>query len=670
MKVARQGSFTTRKAMLVVPTNNDDVEEQTSNTTTSTIASTERGNALQSPIHVGHSQSPQKSCSFIEEQPRTAVSPCTPVLTEVQPVKEMSRSDIIRKSLREKEKRLSALVMKRNEPIDNVVSSRALPDIDCSYSIESIDNTMPQAIVFEGKEELDRMEAIKVISQAAVSLKTKLVEEKGKSRELKKAINIRDRVIQQKEKEKMDLLQQTSLLKDENAKMNKTVMDLRAKLEGRGAALKTLQIDSQASERNVVFQDELNVARSEVEWLQRDSVSKREQFEFFEYELLSKNAEIDDIKHDLHEKVKRIVELEVDLETHDDRYNEALAEYIKHETAQLGENDDTNASLMDTPLGLEPSPTHRQPREKKRGIGRIFCHMNRNNLLKEADHEQAWGDSGIHEPPVTLEKRLRSEIASLEARYKRDLFAATMKIDELKQENNEYLIKILSLEKTMQETEKGSPQGDVLSTSRVIERPTSPLRESISNLPSRTLFLEEKVESLENELNLRSRYVENLKCDIGKLHNKAKKQMELNRDTVQMLQLENQAKEVKLATLEHELREVMKTASEGSLQKLVSLHTNVTFGLENKLRASFAERFRLYREREAKDKKIVALRQEIVELRLQQMSRAVVQSHLEAIPEESSDCSQKDNSPNSQREKAKSAGEIKGSAPRVEFIHV
>jgi hypothetical protein len=367
--------------------------------------------------------------------------------------------------------------------------------------------------------------------------------------------------------------------------------------------------------------------------------------------------------------VKRIVELEVDLETHDDRYNEALTEYVKHETAQLFEKDDTNATLMDAPLGLEPSLTHRESRDKKRGIGRIFCHINRNNLLKE-DHE-TWSDNGIHEPLVTHEKRLQSKIANLEARYKRDLFAATMKIDELKQENNEYFIKILSLEKTMTETEKGSPQ-DKLSTSRAIDRPVvSPSREAISNLPSRTRFLEEKVESLENQLNLRSRQVENLKSELDKLHKKGIKKMERNRDTVQMLQLEFQAKEIKLAKLDHDLRKLMKTSSEESLQKLVSLHNDVSSGLESKLRASFAERFRLCREREVKDKKIVALRQEIVELRLQQMIKTtVVQSDLQAVSEESSDSAQTEKSPNSQREKSKSAGEIRPSASRTEFIHV
>jgi chromosome segregation ATPase len=448
--------------------------------------------------------------------------------------------------------------------------------------------------------------------------------------------------------------------------------ELQVQLERYGAALKTPDMGSQESVWNIVLQKELDVARSDVERLQRESVCKREQLEFFEYELSSKNAELDDIKHDLHDKLKRVVELEVDLETHNDRYNEALAEYVKHETARLFEQDDTNAALMDTPLGLEPSLTYRQPRDKKRGIGRIFCHINRNNL----DHE-TWSDSGIHEPLVTHEKRLQSIIANLEARYKRDLFAATMKIDELKQENNKYFIKILSLEErergspqdklTMQETEKGSEK---LLTSREIDRLVSPARESISNLPSRTLFLEEKIESLQNQLNLRSRHVENLNSEIDKLHKKAIKKMERNRDTVQMLQLENEAKEIKLASLDHDLHKLMQTASEESLQKLVSLHNNVSFGLENKLRSCFAERFRLCREREVKDKKIIALRQEIVELRLQQMTKAAVQSDLQAISEESSDCAQTDNSPNSQGEKSKSAGVISRSAFCTEYIHV
>jgi len=525
-------------------------------------------------------------------QSSTEMSPKTVVDPNKTPIATLSKSDSIRRTLREREKRLSALVKESSRRL-NSVSDGVPPEMPMTDSIESgfIPDKLPP-MIFEGKEESDRNEAMKTLSKAILTLKGRLEQEKSKTYELKKEVAARKLSFQRKGIEALGLVSETRKLKETNEKLEEEMVHLKEQLEEHQAVVKNIQAENFMFKREEVsLRGQLVVARQKI---QSDSTSQREHLDFLEYEVLSKNEKIDNLKQELNERLKRIVELEVALETHSHRYHESFMEWVRNDGAMSYGNVDTGAALMDTPLGQDPPEILKKP-ILTQGISRFFRRLKSKNKIGR--NQQFFFRTAA---PGNLEIRLRSEIASLESRYIRDQFAAKIKIEELKQENSEYRIQILS---TLE-----------LASTQQVGPMNAGSSHPISSLPSRTRFLEEKVASLENERTLQSRLNENLKTEIVRLEVNSKKQSQLNEEVLQNLRLDNEVKDVKLSSFEHELRTTTEKSSDFSNY---IMQCNTISGLEAKLRESFTEKLRLHREGEVKDMTINALRQDIVGLRIQ-----------------------------------------------------
>jgi hypothetical protein len=228
-------------------------------------------------------------------------------------------------------------------------------------------------------------------------------------------------------------------------------------------------------------------------------------------------------------------------------------------------------------------------------------------------------------------------LMSLEERYKKDKYHSRMQIEQLKQENNEYLIKVLSLEKSLQTKQalddsdhyrdtvelKEQRMSDAVLKNGQLEllQPSDSLNSSTDtqqeDLPTRTHFLEEKIQTLQNTKGVQALTIDRLRAQITKMEQEEKKRATRDEQVVDQLRTENETSELKIAALGCEFREL--SQSQTLDHSFRALHVNAAAGLEAKLQDNLSEVIRLRKEQEIKDKKIESLRSEIIELRLVRM---------------------------------------------------
>jgi len=410
-------------------------------------------------------------------------------------------------------------------------------------------------------------------------------------------------------------------------------------------------------------------------------MSKAEQIEYFEYQLLSKNHEIDELKQELIQKLKKIVELEVDLEIHDDRFSSSVEAYSNSEgtgshrtLSHHGAGGDGNQRASTATTSSSSSPKElfyvsntqqldRRMSSKKKSFKKLMSSFRKKGRRENSGSVRSGTMTADELSGNVAVDTLQNDLANLEARYKRDKYMSRMQIEQLKQENNDYLIKVLSLEKSLQKAEdsdedeaqnnndhnnnnntgddngnsheKSLPpksQAVVQSTlsSKILEQKNKDFAKNKgpdlddgfrgsqnldvkTKLPNKTHFLEEKLQILENERVLHSKMIKELKAELASLKEDTQKQGLVDKLMLEKLELENQAQLVRVAALENELRAGGSTFSSSGLQ------ANAAAELEDRLRQNYNEVIRLRKEHEMKDKKIEALRSEIIDLRLLRM---------------------------------------------------
>lgn len=518
----------------------------------------------------------------------------------------ISKREEIRKRLREKERALTRMIAQRD----------AQPSCSSSIDDDSCASELPKVIMY-GKEEADRREAIRVLSQAALAAAMKLKVQKEESCTLRNELKSLSNSLQEGVEQKSQLENEVRRLRDEN---NAVQQQLAAMQKNVGEQKSMSGFDGDgAHDKGSNLQNKLAAAYEEVVWTQKDASSKNEQLEYCEYQLLAKNQEIDDLKQELHSKTRRIVELEVDLEIHDDRFLSVMGEFGKTPSVEgtLATAGGDNTSSPPKELVLDNTHGWQKERKKRNLIGIMSWRK------KKVKEPVSLGSMSACEemPSPSVVDHVTSDFKALETRYRKERHQNRVQVSQLKQENNEYLVKILSLEKALQAArvrgdsesslKTGLHPSDSQEGSQQVQPEFRPERP-----PCKTRFLEERVETLESERVLQSKTIENLHAQIEKMKRDAEREKIRTEQVTQHCLLECDAQELKLAALEQDLKEL---TLDGSHRSTTKLFVDAAAELETKLLDAQSEVVKQRNALEIKDQKIGKLRTEVIELRYARM---------------------------------------------------
>lgn len=574
--------------------------------------------------------------SALKEQapskPAVLVSPSSPEHGK-------AKRDAIRQRLREKERKLNQMMATPRTSRAQAGDKGMTSDGNSTISEDVLSPLQSPTVIIrtEGKDEADRREAVRVLSQAALQMKEKLGKQRQEAARLQQNVNSLNSTLSVKEDQKSLLKDELEKIRQENRDKEEELLKMQRALDDKTSSLRKYETVNVAA-KEMDLQNQLTAAYEEVVWTQKDSMSKAEQLEYFEYQLLAKNQEIDDMKQDLNAKLRQIVALEVDLEIHDDRFSTAMDLYSRTESGGGSMTITTGDNMSCRKEMIIDNPPPVEDKHNKGSLGGIRKMLSfRRKSSRSLAASRLGFDDGSSYSHVD---RIQSELNNLEARYKRDKYNSRMQIEQLKQENNEYLIKVLSLEKSLQNAK--SPEESVGSFGLTNQNFTKESLRSVASqntrstedgdillppsadmddvdqgeeLPNKSHFLEEKVTSLENKNGLHNRTIRHLRDEIEKLEDESNANLAQHEQAVQVLLLESQTKDLKVAALERELHDIAQTTN----RSIKGLHVNAAVGLEARLQENLTEVVRLRKEQEIKDKKIEALRAEIIELRLVRM---------------------------------------------------
>ncbi len=372
---------------------------------------------------------------------------------------------------------------------------------------------------------------------------------------------------------------------DENTELKAKVAHLEALLEeielAREAAhpvnireMKKMAVDKNES---LILKQQLGEAQSRLEWLESEATTKFQQLETFEFELLSKNKTIDDLQEKLAAKTRHIVELEVDLKFHDNTLASCAAARRKLEESLLS---------WQSSLGEAGGSASKVARRFS-----LSKSQNSNAPLAEMEERQ----QKHVEQLKLLVKNLKVELSEIKKKFKSEKAEQEFRIDELEEECNQKKRKVLSLTRRLQEFER-EYRGSELFADRV-----TPLSDSDGK--SRLGFLEDRVKELEKQKARDKATISALRRELQATKEKSDEKLQKCVSSIERLGLENEAKSIRIAQLE--MDSVYRGESHSSL--------NTDFeSVEKMIHERFEQTDRLRSENETKDKKIVALRSELI----------------------------------------------------------
>eukprot|EP00548_Thalassiothrix_antarctica_P003586 CAMPEP_0194143588 /NCGR_PEP_ID=MMETSP0152-20130528/12726_1 /TAXON_ID=1049557 /ORGANISM="Thalassiothrix antarctica, Strain L6-D1" /LENGTH=722 /DNA_ID=CAMNT_0038843057 /DNA_START=45 /DNA_END=2213 /DNA_ORIENTATION=- len=585
-----------------------------------------------------------------------------------------SKMDHIRKKLREKEQNLNAMFEKQSKVYKNPMIRKATIDtaavedsrnilmnetksdstVTSTTSLSTTPNYNNNNVIcrLDGKEEADRREAVRVLSQTALHLQKKLKEEKNDANRLQKEVEILMLSLQRQQGERSKTEKQLTKIQKENVCNSRLIQEFEMDLQKKANRIEGLEKSNQLyQEREKKMQDDF------MTWTQKDSLSKVEQIEYLEYQNLAKNNEIDDLRQELNRMLRKVVGLEVDLETHEYRFHSDMDRFcssmVQHQQQQqrfIGEDEITRSTvdeslctlretrsshIKDNNLHLSSPSTIRT--NSKRGFGGL----KRMISFKKKDKtiiKNKKNDEGNYDTT----SRLQTDLNNLEVRYKKDRSRSMAHIEQLKQENHEYLIKILTLKKSLRQqqqsssseqqqqlSESGSSLGYDLTEDELTEEnlgSTYDQTAAESSLPTKESYLEKSVETLKNARFLQNLAIEDLHKRVNNYEVEAEKQFSHEEDLTKQYTIELETKDLKIAALERELAN-SSTSSNNNINKQEhiakkkDLHVKAAIGLEVKLQEALTEIVMFRKAKEVKDKQIEILRTETKELRMRMQEK-------------------------------------------------
>jgi hypothetical protein len=437
----------------------------------------------------------------------------------------------------------------------------------------------------------------------------------------------------------------------------------------------------------------LDASRKDYEWMRKESMAKSEQIEYFEYELLAKNDEIDKLHQEIDQKLRRIAELEIDLELLDTRTSHVLEKSEKSLVAsrdygtvrprsatsskkEVNPADDRNDHQL-TPKRIALFRLRELKCQSKAEDPEAFARMLKETLSGEesinngsfptdrstdttAVVSSITGFTDGSSPPrprrpsgrrshkssnsateqyIDAIDELRSDLRSMEEKYKQHRYDSSKLIEKLRQENNEYLIKLVCMDcKARNNDEHGASlslllddlndsventsmfDGSAASTETPFESKVNMLKKKSllttgSKLPNKTEYLQRKVESMEGERLVNERIIEDLKIKLAELEKFVTKRAKSDKRTIDDLVFQNEAQAMKIAQLEQKSRFSAYSDSDEEPE--------YTTRLEDKVEKQSVDIEKLQLENELKDRTIEALRAQLVDQRVRQFNTTV-----------------------------------------------
>lgn len=597
---------------------------------------------MASPMHYGGEMQPRVDHLFSGNNPDS-----------VDVKRNSAKLDRLKKKVRDREVRLS---MSRKDIQERVLSGESKP-------FES----RPENLEEENSQGDAKGDAVKALSFATLQLRRQVDKKSEEASRLRTTLHDLETSLKARDKEKEELEVDLRVYRRSVEAHSEHIERLCRQLESKDSYISKLAQEKGQGEQNVEdLKAKLAAARKDFEWVREESISKGEQIEYFEYELLSKNDEIDKLRQDLDKKLRRIVELEVDLiivDCHNSLKSkkQAAIESSGNKTKALQASDDE----------LPSSEAHN---EKRTGIRRLLD-LTCQPVMEERPLPAEWarsewsiadtlttattdtaststlssprrlsrgksGTNSLCEQYVNIIENLRSEVAEVEERYKQDKYDSSKLIEELRQENNEYLIKLVCMESHLKQndpkvtsfdsdllrdldeldhfafetSDESEFSGATLRDAKLNVSGTGTMHSNSLKLPNKFHFLEQKIETLEGEGVLNQRAVENLKIKCAELERQARITAKQDKRVIVNLTLQNEAQSLKIAELERQL------CASGH-RKAGKECTEYVASLEARVQAQFSELARLRRENDLKDYTIEALRSDLIDQRSKQALR-------------------------------------------------
>jgi len=573
----------------------------------------------------------------------------------------LTKLERIKKKLRDRDSRLSVLVR------DN--SSSLLKGDIKPY--ETRTSTM----------EDDSLEAVRVLSYAAFKLQRQVDKKTDEAQSLRRTLDELEEKLQEKEKEQSTVAVDMNIFRRSLEAHSEQIDRLSIELDTKNKAMAALIKDNDHQKKQAEqWKGRLAASRKDYEWMRKESMSKSEQIEYFEYELLSKNDEIDNLHQEFDRMLRRIAELEVDLELMDARSSRSLkdqegndsccditkaslggadpaAEHIRHAARKRNalfrlrelkcqskaEDTEAEGALLAESSSGEDSNICSFPTDASTVTTSMLSHStdfsSPSRILRSTGRKSGKGTKGSPENQyIDIIDNLRSDLLAFEAKYKQDKYNTTKLIEKLKQENNEYLIKLvcmdcktrknddhdgchsLLLEDINDEADSASLfGGSALSGESTVDPKVSMLRtksamSSSSKLPNKDEYLQKKVESLEGQRIVHQRTIEELTSKLTELEKFARHRQKADKRTIDDLVFQNGALAQKIA----ELEEHASSRSSRSLGRDQGQASEYTARLEDKVQKQSVDLENLQLQNDLKDRTIEALRAQLIDRRVSQ----------------------------------------------------
>lgn len=376
---------------------------------------------------------------------------------------------------------------------------------------------------------------------------------------------------------------------DENAELRTKVAHLEAVLEELESARQAAPMNVREMKKMVIDKNESSVlrqqlveAQSRLEWLEHEATSKFQQLETFEFELLSKTKTIEELQEKLAEKTRHIVELEVDLKFHDNTLASCAVARKKLEESLLSWQGSANEN------GDNNSRTARR------------FSLNKNQHT-HAPHVEIEERQQKHIDQLKLlVKNLKYELTEVKNKFKSEKAEQEFRIDELEDECNQSKRKVLSLTRRLQELER-EYRGGLFGSIDDLGRAAS---DKDNDGKSRLGFLEDRVKELEKQRARDKATIAALRRELLSTKEKSEEKVQKCISSIERLGLDNEAKSIRIAQLE------METVyrGDGQSNSLSSEFENI----EKMIHDRFEQTDRLRSENETKEKKIAALRSELI----------------------------------------------------------
>jgi chromosome segregation ATPase len=564
----------------------------------------------------------------------------------------LAKLERIKRKLKDRDSRLSVLVKDNNKSI-------------VEGAIKPYENHSPI------EEQADSNEAVRVLSYAAFKLQRQVDKKNDEAQSLQRTVEKLEESLQEKEKEASTLTVDMNIFRKSLQAYSDQIERLAAELDAKNKAMVAL-IDQNDHQKVQVdeMKGRLAACREDYEWMRKESMSKSEQVEYFEYELLSKNDEIDKLHQEIDQKLKRIVELEVDMELMDaricrspaekeddeskDRFVQlkeanAAAEHARHRTPQKrsaifrlrdlqckSKAEDTEAvramlrqspSADETHNGGFPTDTSTEATTVlSRSTDASSSVRNRRATGKKN------GKNTKDQQYIEIIDNLRSDLHAIEAKYKQEKYDSTKLIEKLKQENNEFLIKLVCLDSNARNKDDHSAslsalpddindgmgsffEGSSMSGETPVDSKVNLLRaksmlSSVSELPNKTEYLQKKIEYLEGERMVQQQTIDELTSKISGLDRLARHREKADKRKIDDLVFENEALAMKVSELQHGSRFSSRflSGSQGSDDEYAAM-------LEERINDQSIDIERLELENDLKDRTIEALRSQLVDQR-------------------------------------------------------